>query len=70
MNALVYVDIARPGHLLGGKSSTKWKKNYVGFHITKIWQIYRNILLGNYIKHKPLISEECYQRIEDQFTVL
>ena len=34
------------------------KKNYVGLCIPKIWQIL-NLSLGHFIKHKPLISEEC-----------
>ena len=32
------------------------EKNYMGFHVPKIW----HILLGNFLKHKPLIPEECH----------
>ena len=36
----------------------KTENNYMGFHIPKVWQILKGFA-GTFIKHKPLISEEC-----------
>ena len=49
----------------------KWEKNYksndmtnyFGFHIPKIWQMFKcfdRSFHQAFIKHKPLISEECF----------
>ena len=54
--------VHRLGHSWGEKkwTSTKWKteKATLGFCIYEIWQIW-SISPGHFIKHKPLISEEC-----------
>ena len=58
MNALVCVDIGKKIKYIAWNE--KRKKNIHGFSYSKIYK-YGNwsISLGHFIKHKPLISEEC-----------
>ena len=55
VDALVYVDIDK-GITIKNPSWLKWKKNYLGYLIPKIWQIWKYIVciyLDIFVKHKP-----------------
>ena len=60
MNALVYVDIDQGIH--EGKSKVarnEKRKKLRWFSYSKNMANFEVFLLGHFIKHKPLISEEC-----------
>ena len=40
----------------------KNEKNYMGFLITKIWQILKRFSRALKVESKPLISEECVSK--------
>ena len=58
-NALIFCYSFR-GKSVNNKAPNEiWKKQLLGFRLNIIWEIFKRFTGSHFIKHKPLISEEC-----------